>query len=220
MPAHRGNFVAYYRVSTDRQGKSGLGLEAQREAVQSYLNGGRWELIAEFTEVESGKRNDRPELEKAIAVCKKRRAKLVIAKLDRLSRNLAFIATLIDSGAEFVAVDNPHANKLTVHILAAVAQHEREMISQRSKDALQAAKARGRRLGSPALERALPLAIAANKAAAERYAANVVPIIRQIQASGVNSFRGVARALTARGVKSARGGAWTARQVINVLERG
>jgi len=220
MPAHRGNFVAYYRVSTDRQGKSGLGLEAQREAVQSYLNGGRWELIAEFTEVESGKRNDRPELEKAIAVCKKRRAKLVIAKLDRLSRNLAFIATLIDSGAEFVAVDNPHANKLTVHILAAVAQHEREMISQRTKDALQAAKARGRRLGSPALERALPLAIAANKAAAERYAANVVPIIRQIQASGVNSFRGVARALTARGVKSARGGAWTARQVINVLERG
>src|SRR5262245_56877622 len=219
MPPHQGRFVAYYRVSTDRQGKSGLGLDAQREAVQNYLDGGRWSLIAEFTEIESGKRNDRPELEKALAACKKRKAKLVIAKLDRLSRNLAFIATLMESGVEFVAVDNPHANKLTVHILAAVAQHERELISQRTKEALQAAKARGKRLGSPALDRARPLAIAANKAAAGRYAANVVPIIRQIQASGVSSFRGVARALTARGVKSARGGAWTARQVINVLER-
>jgi DNA invertase Pin-like site-specific DNA recombinase len=220
MPPHRGNFVAYYRVSTDRQGRSGLGIEAQREAVQGYLNGSRWELIAEFTEIESGKHNYRPKLEQAIAVCKKRRAKLVIAKLDRLSRNLAFIAALMESGVEFVAVDNPHANKLTVHILAAVAQHERELISLRTKDALQAAKARGKRLGSPALDSARPLAVAANKAAAERYAANVVPIIRQIQASGVSSFRGVARALTARGVKSARGGAWTARQVINVLERG
>lgn len=220
MSPHRGNFVAYYRVSTDRQGRSGLGIEAQREAVQNYLNGGRWSLIAEFTEIESGKRNDRPELEKALAACKKRKARLVIAKLDRLSRNLAFIATLMESGVEFVAVDNPHANKLTVHILAAVAQHERELISQRTKDALQAAKARGKRLGSPVLDRARPLAVAANKAAAESYAANVVPIIRQIQASGVSSLRGVARALTARGVKSARGGAWTARQVINVLERG
>ena len=96
MPAHQGKFVAYYRVSTDKQGKSGLGLEAQREAVETYLNGGCWSLIAEFTEVESGKRNDRPELEGALAVCKKQKAKLVIAKLDRLSRNLAFIATLID----------------------------------------------------------------------------------------------------------------------------
>jgi hypothetical protein len=97
------------------------------------LNGGRWKLVGEFTEVESGKRSDRPELEKALAACKKQRAKLVIAKLDRLSRNLAFIATLMESGVEFVAVDNPHANKLTIHILAAVAQHEREMISERTK---------------------------------------------------------------------------------------
>ena len=106
-------------------------------------------LVGEFTEIESGKRSDRPELEKALAACKKQKAKLVIAKLDRLSRNLAFIATLMESGVEFVAVDNPHANKLTVHILAAVAQHEREMISERTKAALAAAKRRGTRLGNP-----------------------------------------------------------------------
>jgi hypothetical protein len=121
--------VAYYRVSTDRQGRSGLGLDAQRKAVMDYLNGGAWELIGEFTEVESGKHSDRPELAKALASCRKQRARLVIARLDRLSRNLAFIATLMESGVEFVAVDNPTANKLTVHILAAVAQHEREPIA-------------------------------------------------------------------------------------------
>src|SRR5258705_8901711 len=152
MPAHQWKFVAYFRVSTDKQGKSGLGLEAQREAVNSYLDGGRWSLVQEFVEVESGKRNDRPELTAALAACKRHKARLVIAKLDRLSRNLAFIATLMDSGVEFIAVDNPHANKLTVHILAAVAQHEREMISERTTAALQAAKARGVRL----LERLQP----------------------------------------------------------------
>jgi Resolvase, N terminal domain len=124
MTAHSASLLAYYRVSTERQGKSGLGLEAQREAVLNYLNGGRWMLAGEFTEVESGKRNDRPELEKALVACKRQKAKLIIAKLDRLGRNLAFIATLMESGVEFVAVDNPHANKLTVHILAAVAQHD------------------------------------------------------------------------------------------------
>jgi DNA invertase Pin-like site-specific DNA recombinase len=220
MTAHRGRFVAYYRVSTDRQGKSGLGLDAQREAVENYLNGGSWTMAAEFTEVESGKRADRPQLAAALAACKKHKAKLVIAKLDRLSRNLAFIATLMDSGVEFIAVDNPHANKLTVHILAAVAQHEREAIAQRTREALQAAKARGKRLGNPRLAEARPLALEANREAARRSAANVLPIIRQIQASGISSFRGVARALTARGVQTARGGQWTARQVINVLARG
>jgi DNA invertase Pin-like site-specific DNA recombinase len=144
----------------DRQGKSGLGLEAQREAVLAYLNGGSWTMVAEFTEIESGKHADRPQLAAALAACKKHKAKLVIAKLDRLSRNLAFIATLMDSGVEFLAVDNPHANKLTVHILAAVAQHEREAIAQRTRDALQAAKARGKRLGNPNLERARQRALA------------------------------------------------------------
>jgi DNA invertase Pin-like site-specific DNA recombinase len=151
MTEHFGKFIAYFRVSTDKQGKSGLGLEAQREAVLAFLNGGKWALVAEFVEIESGKRNDRPQLSTALLACKKHKAKLVIAKLDGLSRNLAFIATLMDSGVEFVAVDNPHANKLTVHILAAVAQHEREMIAQRTRDALQEAKARGAKLGNPNL---------------------------------------------------------------------
>src|SRR3984893_5144960 len=176
MPPHYGKFIAYFRVSTDRQGKSGLGLAAQREAVMSYLDGGRWALVDEFTEVESGKRNDRPELMKALAACKKHKGKLIIAKLDRLSRNLAFIATLMDSGVEFIAVDNPHANKLTVHILAAVAQHEREMIGQRTRDALQAAKARGTKLGNPKLAEARKRAAQGNKSAAARYAANVLPV--------------------------------------------
>src|SRR5437660_9306210 len=145
-PAIR-RFVAYYRVSTARQGRSGLGLEAQKAAVLAFINSNA-ELVAEFTEVESGKHADREELKKAIAACKKHKAKLVIAKLDRLSRNLAFIATLMESGVEFVAVDNPHANKLTVHILAAVAQYEREAIAQRTRDGLQAAKARSNPLGS------------------------------------------------------------------------
>jgi DNA invertase Pin-like site-specific DNA recombinase len=220
MSAHRSKFVAYYRVSTDRQGQSGLGLEAQRSAVLAYLNVGSWTMIAEFTEVESGRYADRPQLAAALAACKKQKAKLLIAKLDRLSRNLAFIATLMDSGVEFVAVDNPHANKLTVHILAAVAEHEREMISQRTRDALQAAKGRGKRLGNPNLARARQRALEANSAAADRFSANVRPIIEQVQKSGVSSLRGVARALTARGIKTARGGEWTARMVINVLERG
>ena len=219
MTAHRGKFVAYFRVSTDRQGKSGLGLEAQREAVMNYLNGGSWQLVGEFTEVESGKHSDRPQLAAALAACKKHRAKLVIAKLDRLSRNLAFIATLMEAGAEFIAVDNPHASKLTVHILAAVAQHEREMISQRTKDALAAAKARGTVLGNPYLAAARAVAHTAQREAADAFAANVRPIIEQIRASGVQSLRGVARALTARGIKTARGGTWTPVQVSDILRR-
>ena len=149
MSAHFAKFVAYFRVSTDRQGKSGLGLDAQREAVMSYLNGGSWTLVSEFTEVESGKRSDnRPQLAAAIAACQKQKAQLIIAKLDRLSRSLAFIAALMESGVEFVAwicrmrtVDDPH--------LAAVAEHERQMISERTRAALQAAKKRGKVLGNP-----------------------------------------------------------------------
>ena len=219
MTAHFGKFVAYYRVSTDQQGASGLGLEAQRKAVKTYLDGGPWRLVAQHTEVESGKRTDRPELAKALAACRKHKAKLIIAKLDRLSRNLAFIATLMDSGVEFIAVDNPHANKLTIHILAAVAQHEREAISERTKAALAAAKARGKKLGGPRLAQARKKSIAARSAAADTFAANLRPIIEQIRASGISSLRGVAKALNARGVRTARGNEWTAMQVSNVLER-
>ena len=219
MSAHFGRFVAYYRVSTDKQGESGLGLDAQRQAVMNYLNGGPWKLVAEHTEVESGKRNARPELQKALAACRRHKAKLCIAKLDRLSRNLAFIATLMDSGAEFVATDNPHANKLTIHILAAVAEHEREAISERTKAALAAAKARGKKLGGPRLAAARRASIKARSDAADAFAANVRPIIKEIQASGVSSLRGVARALTARGVPTARGGSWSDVQVAAVLRR-
>jgi len=183
MSARFGRFVAYYRVSTDKQGESGLGLDAQRQAVMNYLNGGPWRLVAEHTEVESGKRNARPELQKALPACRRHKAKLCIAKLDRLSRNLAFIATLMDSGVEFVATDNPHANKLTIHILAAVAEHEREAISERTKAALAAAKARGKKLGGPRLALARRASIKARSEAADAFAANVRPIIKEIQAS-------------------------------------
>src|SRR5262249_2047279 len=151
--------------------------------------------------------------------CRKHKAKLIIAKLDRLSRNLAFIATLMDSGVEFVAVDNPHANKLTIHILAAVAQHEREAISERTKAALAAAKRRGAKLGGPRLAAARKASLKSRRAAADTFAANVRPIIKEIQNSGVSSLRGVAKALNARGVRTARGSEWTAVQVSNVLER-
>jgi len=217
MLAHYGKFVAYFRVSTDRQGKSGLGPEAQREAVMNYLDGGRWTLIKEFTEVESGKRNDRPELVKALAACKRQKAKLVIAKLDRLGRNLAFIATLMESGVEFVAVDNPHFNNLTVHFLAAIAQHEREMISERSKAALLAAKRRGRRLGNPNLPEAAKRGVAALKANAKRFAANVRPIIDEIIAAGAKSHTAIAAKLNERNVPTARGGVWTHVQVGAIL---
>jgi DNA invertase Pin-like site-specific DNA recombinase len=217
MPAHFGRFVAYYRVSTDKQGKSGLGLEAQREAVTNYLNGGPWTLVEEFIEIESGKRNNRPELEKALAACKRQKAKLIIAKLDRLGRNLAFIATLMESGVEFVAVDNPHANKLTVHILAAVAQHEREMISERTKAALAAAKRRGTRLGNPNLSKAAKRGVAALKANARQFADNIRPIIEEIMRAGATSHNAIAAELNKRNVKTVRGGTWTHVQVGAIL---
>lgn len=144
------NLIAYYRVSTDKQGRSGLGLEAQKSAVQQYAASGGHRIVAEHVEVESGKRSDnRPQLAAALAACRLHRATLCIAKLDRLSRQLSFVANLMESGTDFVAVDNPTANRLTIHLLAAIAEHEREMISQRTKAALAAAKARGVRLGNP-----------------------------------------------------------------------
>ena len=218
-PKPTARFVAYYRVSTDRQGKSGLGLDAQRKSIMDYLNGGAWELFEEFVEVESGKHSDRPMLAQALEACRKQKAKLVIAKLDRLSRNLAFVATLMESGVEFVAVDNPHANKLTVHILAAVAQHEREMISERTRAALQAAKARGVKLGNPRIDEAARRGVGALKAAADRFAANVLPVIREIQAHGVTSHNAIATKMNERGVKTARGGKWTHVQVGGALAR-
>jgi DNA invertase Pin-like site-specific DNA recombinase len=153
-------FVAYYRVSTDKQGLKGLGMEAQREAVSRFMSG-KGDLAAAFIEVESGRKDNRPQLHAALAECRKRRAVLVIAKLDRLARNVHFISGLMNSDVEFVAVDMPSASRLTIHILAAVAEHEREMISQRTKAALAAAKARGIRLGNPRAAEAAIIARAA-----------------------------------------------------------
>lgn len=214
-----GNFVAYYRVSTDKQGKSGLGLEAQRKAVEDFLDGGNWELVEEFTEIESGCRKDRPELERAMAACRKHKATLVIAKLDRLARNVAFVANLMESGVEFVAVDMPQANKLTVHILAAVAEHERAMISQRTKDALAAAKARGVKLGNPNIAMARAKGQLVIKSKADKHAQNVLPVITAIRDAGVTSLRGIANALNQRGIETARGGSWHAASVGRIIRR-
>ncbi len=214
-----GNFVAYYRVSTDKQGKSGLGLEAQRVAVEDFLNGGNWELVEEFTEVESGGRKDRPELESAMAACRKHKATLVIAKLDRLARNVAFVANLMESGVEFVAVDMPQANKLTVHILAAVAEHERELISQRTRDALAAAKARGIKLGNPNIAVARAKGQLVIKSKADKHARNILPVISAIRDAGITSLRGIANALNQRGINTARGGSWHAGSVGRIIQR-
>jgi len=209
-----GHFVAYYRVSTDRQGRSGLGIEAQQEAVRRFLNGGSWALAGEFTEVETGRRNDRPQLERALAACRRKKAKLVIAKLDRLSRNLAFIATLMDAGVEFIAVDNPHANKLTLHILAAVAEHEREMIAARTKAALQVAKARGTRLGRNGSDKLAP----SYRAAAMERARSYMPVITEMMKNGL-SARGIARELEARKIPTPNGGRWHAATALRVIRR-
>jgi DNA invertase Pin-like site-specific DNA recombinase len=216
-----GRFVAYYRVSTEKQGRSGLGLEAQRGAVEAFLNGGSWKLVAEFTEIESGKRADRPKLAEAVKAAKKHKATLVIAKLDRLSRNVAFIANLmLEAGVDFVAVDMPHANKLTIHILSAVAEHEREMISQRTRAALAAAKSRGVRLGNRSnIEVAQDRSRAARMAQADQFASNILPVVLQIRAAGVQTLNGIAEALNARGLRTPRGGEWQAVQVKRIIER-
>ncbi|TNC93815.1 MAG: site-specific recombinase [Stygiobacter sp.] len=213
-------FVAYYRVSTDKQGRSGLGLEAQQQAVRQYLNGGAWELVAEFTEVESGKRDDRPQLAAALAACRKHRATLVIAKLDRLARNVSFIANLIEAGTEFIAVDMPEANKLVLHIMAAMAQHEREAISTRTKAALAAAKARGQKLGGfrgVAVDQAKGTQANAEKAR-EWAQGDVGREIADMKARGWSLWE-IAHHLNDLGVKTRRGGEWQAITVKRVLEK-
>jgi DNA invertase Pin-like site-specific DNA recombinase len=182
--------------------------------VRHYLASIDGTLIAEYTEIETGKRSDRPELQKALTTCRRQKAKLVIAKLDRLSRNVAFIATMMDSGVEFVACDNPHATRLTLHILAAVAEHEREMIAARTKAALQAAKARGIRLGRHGAD----YLAQANKAAALERATRLKPIVTEFTAARM-SIRKIAAALTARGIAPPRGGSWHPQTVARIVQR-
>ena len=191
-----GKWISYLRVSTDRQGKSGLGIEAQRSAVGDYLDGGNWSLVKEFVEVESGKKAERPQLEKASQLCRLIGAKLVIAKLDRLSRDAHFLLGLEKAGVDFVAADMPNANRLTIGIMAVMAQHEREMISARTKAALEAAKRRGVKLGGDrgyvitAKHRAMGKA--ARRAKAEARAADLAPVVKELQATGCESLRAIA----------------------------
>lgn len=213
--------VCYLRVSTARQGASGLGLEAQRVAVKAHVAAYAMTMAAEFVEVESGKLDNRPQLAAALAACRLHRAQLVIAKLDRLARNVAFIANLMDGGVDFVACDMPHANRLTLHLMAAMAEHEREMISQRTKAALAAAKARGTRLGNPngalhlrdGCQHAAAISAARRRADADERAASLVPILMSIAARGIVSAPGVARELNNLGIAAPRGGLWRAQQV-------
>lgn len=220
--------VAYVRVSTQRQGKSGLGLEAQRAALARFTEAEGLQITTEFVEIETGKGADaldrRPQLAMALAEARKRKCSVVVAKLDRLSRDVHFISGLMSHKVPFVVAElGRDADPFMLHLYAALAEKERAMIAARTKAALAAAKARGVTLGNPRLEevrgRAVVRAVASIKAGADRFAKSVAPIIREIKSTGVASHRGIARALNDRGVATARGGEWTAVQVGAILRR-
>lgn len=218
-------YVAYYRVSTRRQGESGLGLEAQREAVRRFIAGA--DLTSEHQEIESGGKADRPALEAALRDCRIHSATLVIAKLDRLARSVAFISRLQEDGVQFVAVDLPHANNFTVQIMAAVAEHERRLIAERTRAALQAARARGTKLGGRRgahriedhADRGRQRSAEVRTAQADALASDRFEVVRTIRAEGVSSLQGIARELNKRSIPAPRGGSWSAGQVRRVVSR-
>ncbi len=216
-----GNFIAYYRVSTQQQGRSGLGLEAQRQAVMTYLNGGNWTLAGEFTEVETGKGSNaldrRPQLRAALAAARKARATLVIGKLDRLARNVHFVSGLMESGVEFVAADMPQANKVMLHMHAVMSEWERDQISARTKAALAAAKARGVVLGASGPTN-LRRNIEQRQEAASAFAGRLQPVLDSLVAAGL-SQRAIATRLNEMGLRTANGGEWSQTQVARVLKR-
>jgi len=218
-----GTFISYLRVSTSSQGESGLGLEGQRAAVTRFLNGGDWTLVQEVVEIESGKRNDRPKLSEALRLCRIYGATLLVAKLDRLARNVLFISSLMESGVKFVAVDMPQANDMTIHILASVAQGEAKAISDRTRVALAAAKARGTVLGGNRWNSeqihtlGTSKSIKVRKAKAARRAGDLLPVIEAIQTQGHQTLRTIAAQLNAMGIRTARDSMWTAVQVQRVL---
>jgi DNA invertase Pin-like site-specific DNA recombinase len=225
-PKHCGKFIAYYRLSTKPQGRTGLGLEAQRRAVRDHLNGGKWRIVAEFIEIESGERPGRPQLAAALKACRAHGATLIIAKLDRLARNVHFVSGLMDAGVEFTAVDFPQANRLTVHILAAVAEHETRMISERTKAALAAAKRRGVKLGGirnghkPFTAKMRAMGVRASMAKAQQRAADMQPIITELQAAGFWKLEAIAAELNARSIPTVSGtGRWQATSVARLLAR-
>ena len=215
--------IAYFRVSTDKQGKSGLGLEAQRQAIARFAQAERIELVGEYQDVETGKGADalskRPQLAAALAEAKRNGCPVIVAKLCRLSRDVAFISGLMAKRVPFIVAElGADVSPFMLHIYAAVAEQERAMISQRTKDALAAVKARGRKLGNPNIAKAQEAAAKVRAANADAFAANVLPIIRDIQATGA-SMRKTAEALNRRGIPTARGGMWAATQVSDILKR-
>jgi DNA invertase Pin-like site-specific DNA recombinase len=226
--------VSYKRVSTQKQGADGLGIEAQNTAIANHLRMSGCSLVAEFVEVESGKNSKRPELLKALAACRIYGATLVVAKLDRLSRNSAFLNNLMESSVDFIACDNPNANKLTVRILAAVAEDELTNISNRTRAALAAAKSRGVALGghrvvkatgeswkipATAVARGCRESIETRKANAAGFTAALLPAIEDLKANGAVTLRSIAKGLNDRGIKTSRGGQWSAVQVQRILTR-
>ena|ERR1700722_11400946 len=222
MVPPKSRFVAYYRVSTQKQGRSGLGLEAQQAGVREFLQRVGGAELAAFVEVESGRKDDRPKLAAAILRCKQSNATLLVAKLDRLSRNAAFLMNLKDSNVQFEALDIPGANTMTVGVLALVAQHEAEAISARTKAALAARKARGHRLGtrrdmSAYQKRASRLGSAANRAKAHKRARLIKPAIEQARTEGHTSLRQIAAYLNGQTITTPRGKQWTATAVAHAI---
>jgi DNA invertase Pin-like site-specific DNA recombinase len=227
----KGKFVSYLRVSTDKQGRSGLGLEAQRGAVEAYLNGGKWTVVAEYVETESGKRADRPKLKAALAHARATGATLVFAKLDRLTRNVDLLRALVASEVDLVFCDLPSVppgamGRFLLTQMAAVAELEAGLIGERTKAALAAAKARGVKLGNPNGARALRgkqvgnrEAVASIKARAQERAENLRAIIADVCAAGTKSVRGIAEELNRRAILTPRGGAWHPTSVVRLLER-
>lgn len=227
MAPHHGKFVAYYRVSTERQGKSGLGLEAQRDMVRELLNGGRWQLIGEFTEIESGTVKDRPMLKAALELAKKNKATLIVAKIDRLARQPLFIEQMLAGKVPFMCADQPELNQFTaqgefmLRMLSAMGKLERDYISARTKAALAVLKKKGKKLGSPTPQIGSAIGVESIKAKADAYAERVGPVVRDImRKSGATTLREIAAALTARGIETPRGNSeWHISQVSNLLKR-
>jgi DNA invertase Pin-like site-specific DNA recombinase len=225
MPTAPRRIVTYVRVSTSGQGRSGLGIEAQRHTLSQFAKAEGFEVVREFVEVETGKGSDaldrRPQLKAALAAARKLKCHVAVAKLDRLSRDVHFISGLMAHKVPFLVAElGPDIDPFVLHLFAALAEKERSLISTRTRQALTAAKARGVVLGGPRLPEARKKAVKAVKAEADRYAANVLPIIREAQKAGATTLREIAQALNARGIATARGGQWHATSVKNVLERG
>jgi DNA invertase Pin-like site-specific DNA recombinase len=227
MTPHSGKYVAYLRVSTKRQGQSGLGIEAQREMISTHLNGGEWQIIEEFVEHESGKRSDRKrkELSKALKLCKETGATLIIAKIDRLTRNLAFLTRLLEQGVPVIATDipqmhSPAQNKFVLQLMANIAEYEAETISQRTKEALAAKKARGDKLGSPTPEIGGKVGGEVTRQSVNEWAEDLRPMIVELQKYGCDTLKKMAEGLQARGATTFRGNTiWALSSVRNLKRR-